>query len=97
MSASGLSSYQDELLEILAEELAELIQEKSKIFRFGLNNSSHHVKDKSHLECLIQEMGDVICMIEMVRSNLNISKEELEYAKQKKAEKVVKWMNNKRE
>jgi len=97
MSKSGLTPYQDELLEILAEECAEVIQEKSKIFRFGLDEASWNRNGKTHLECLEIEIGDVLAMIELVQqSGIGISSVRLEVAKQAKIEKVLNWMTHKK-
>ena len=98
MSQSGLTPYQDELLEILAEECAEVVQEKSKIFRFGLDKESWHIKGKTHAECLEQELGDVLAMIDLLLySGIGISKQGLDAAKEKKTEKVLNWMTHKKE
>lgn len=96
MSNSGLTPYQDELLEILVEECGEIIQEKSKIFRFGLHEESHHVRGSSHLACLTQELGDILCMIELLyEADIGITEEGLREATLKKREKVTKWMTHK--
>lgn len=88
-----MTDYQDELLTILTEECGETIQEICKIKRFGLNEKSHHVEDQTHLECLESEIGDLLAMIELVRlSGIGITVEGLEKAKQKKLDKVLKWM-----
>ncbi len=98
MSKSGLTPYQDECLEILAEECAEVIQEKSKIFRFGCNEYSHHNVALKHCEMLEHELGDLLAMIELVQqSGIGITAEGLELAKQKKIEKVLNWMIHKKE
>jgi len=98
MSQSGLTPYQDECLEILAEECAEVIQEKSKIIRFGCNELSHHDPSRLHAEMLEQEMGDVLAMIELVQlSGIGVTREGLEIAKQKKIAKVLQWMTHKKE
>ena len=95
MSKSGLNSYQDELLEILVEECAEITQEKSKIFRFGIDEQSHHVIGKSHRECLAQELGDMLGMIQLlVDSDIGITYNDVEEAARRKKEKVVKWMTH---
>ena len=47
----------DEILTILAEECAEVIQACSKIKRFGLG---------ANVEALAKELGDLQCMIELV-------------------------------
>lgn len=98
MSKSGLTPYQDECLEILAEECAEVIQEKSKIFRFGCNEYSHHNTEYKHAEMLEQELGDLLAMIDLVlQSGIGISLVGLEVAKQAKIEKVLNWMTHKKE
>ena len=98
MSRSGLTPYQDECLEILAEECAEVIQEKSKIFRFGCNEYSWHNTTLKHVEMLEQELGDLLAMIELVQqSDIGITTAGLELAKQKKLEKVRNWMTNKKD
>ena len=58
MSNSGLTKYQDECLEILAEECGEIVVEKSKIFRFGaMVESKIELAPGDKLECfnLIQK------------------------------------------
>lgn len=98
MSKSGLTPYQDECLEILVEECAEVIQEKSKIFRFGCSAISWHHPEKTHAECLETELGDLLAMIELVQlSGVGVSKAGLEIAKQAKLQKVLKWMSHKKE
>jgi hypothetical protein len=95
MSNSGLNLYQDELLEILVEECAEITQEKSKIFRFGIDEQSHHIIGKSHRECLAQELGDMVCLIDMViSSNIGITYDEVHRAAGEKRKKLKKWMTN---
>jgi hypothetical protein len=98
MSKSGLTPYQDECLEILVEECAEVIQEKSKIFRFGCNATSWHHPELLHSECLEVELGDLLAMIELVQlSGIGVSAAGMEAAKQKKLAKVLKWMSHKKE
>lgn len=88
-----MNNYQDELLTILMEECGETVQEICKIKRFGLDEMSHHIKDKTHRECLTQEMGDILAMIQMVvEGELGITHEALESAKNYKLNKVKKWM-----
>jgi NTP pyrophosphatase (non-canonical NTP hydrolase) len=97
-SRSGLTGYQDECLLILQEECGEAIQEICKIKRFGIVKESHHVDGQNHLQCLEQELGDLLAMIEMVRdSRMGITESGLQVAKKKKLEKVVKWMWNTKE
>jgi len=97
MSNSGLTPYQDELLEILAEECGEIVQEKSKIFRFGINEKSWHDTSKLHSECLAQEIGDFMAMVELlVDSDVGITYNDIQEAKERKKTKVPKWMTHKK-
>ena len=95
MSNSKLSLYQDELLEILAEECCEIGVEKSKIFRFGIDEESWHVRGKTHRECLAQELGDISCMIELlIESDIGITYNDIHEAKERKLKKIGKWMKH---
>ena len=97
MSRSRLTNYQDECLTILMEECGETIQEICKIQRFGIDEMSHHVKDMTHAQCLEQELGDLLAMVQMVmESDIGVTEVGLEVAKQKKLCKVTKWMNYKK-
>jgi hypothetical protein len=96
MSNSGLTPYQDELLVILQEECGEAVQEICKIFRFGIDEESHHVRGSSHLACLTAELGDILCMIELLyEADIGITEEGLREATLKKRDKVTKWMTHK--
>ena len=81
-----------EILDILQEECAEVIVEVSKCRRFGLD-SEHYKTGELHRAMLEQELGDVLCMIELLYMEGVISEEGLMAAKQKKEEKLRKWSN----
>jgi NTP pyrophosphatase (non-canonical NTP hydrolase) len=88
-----MNNYQDELLTILEEECGETVQEICKIRRFGLSEQSHHIKGMSHRQCLAQEMGDLLAMIQLItESDLGITADDVDAAKYRKLEKVKKWM-----
>ena len=71
-----------EALVITQEECAEVIQVISKIFRFGLDENDHRLED---------EIGDLLCMIELL-VNLGVVKQnKLDLAKRIKTEKLKKW------
>ena len=71
-----------ETLVILMEECGEVIQECSKILRFG-NDS-----DKLH-----KELGDLICMIKLTEDNLNLDfNKTFEYSSDK-YQKLKSWSN----
>ena len=77
-------------LEILAEECAEVIQMKSKITRFGIDD--YHPKNKMpNREAFEQEIGDVLAMIEILIGNGILTKKGLADAKQRKLDKLGKW------
>ena len=79
-------------LEILAEECAEVIQAKSKIIRFGINNY-HPDNEISNRTVLANELGDVLAMIDILIRNGLFTQDELDTAKQKKIEKLLTWYN----
>ena len=55
---------QEQILIITAEEAAEVIQEISKIFRFGIDEM--HKSGISHRAKLEEEIGDLLCMIDLL-------------------------------
>ena len=71
-----------EALVITQEECAEVIQVISKIFRFGLDENDHRLED---------EIGDLLCMIEILVNLGVIRSDKLDLAKRVKAEKLKKW------
>jgi len=77
---------EDEILLILQEELAELIQAISKIKRFGLDNNIEQFK---------QEMADVLTMLDLVFTYGVVphTKEEIKELIVKKQEKLKIYSN----
>jgi NTP pyrophosphatase (non-canonical NTP hydrolase) len=65
-----------EVMAILQEEAAEVIQAVSKINRFGLESSWQGVTNK---EALITEIGDVLAVIIILleQTDINITEEEV--------------------
>jgi NTP pyrophosphatase (non-canonical NTP hydrolase) len=61
---------------ILQEECAEVIQAVSKIYRFGMESEWQGVSNK---RALINELGDLMAMIEILvtQTDININEEEL--------------------
>ena len=68
---------------IAAEECAELTQVLMKIMRFGICDDN--------LDHLIQEMGDVTCMLELVREQFDIPENDITNAVIFKREKLRQW------
>ena len=79
-----------EVMDILQEECAEVIQAVSKISRFGIDNYKPG-KPKTNREHLEEELGDVLAMIDILIEYGVISEDHLEYAKAAKIEKLKKW------
>jgi NTP pyrophosphatase (non-canonical NTP hydrolase) len=80
----------NEVMSILQEECAEVIQAVSKINRFGMDNSKPgEVKtNRQHLE---EELGDLAAMITLLEMNGVISQFNIEKAKLAKFDKLKKW------
>ena len=82
-----------EIILILSEECAEVAKEVSKIMRFGPDQVKPG-KDKTNIEVLQEELGDLLAMIELlVDKNIGVTTEGLELAKKAKFEKLKKWSN----
>jgi hypothetical protein len=79
----------EEILIIAQEECAELIQEISKIRRFGLEST--HRDGQSHRLKLTQEAGDVLAMIELMKSHELFTDAELQAATEAKFHKLKTW------
>lgn len=79
-----------EILCITQEECSEVSQSVSKIFRFGW--SSVHpktgVNNKEHLE---EEIGDLLCMVDILTEKCIISDSKVNEARKAKREKLKKW------
>ena len=71
-----------EALVITQEECAEVIQVISKVFRFGLDENDHRLED---------EIGDLLCMIEILVNLGVVRSDKLDLAKRVKAEKLKRW------
>ena len=80
----------NEVMDILQEECAEVIQAVSKIRRFGMDNAKYGTSqtNRQHLE---EELGDVLAMIDILLINEVVSWGNLHKAKRAKIEKLKKW------
>lgn len=82
-----------EIILILSEECAEVAKEVSKIMRFGPDQIKPG-KDKTNIQVLEEELGDLLAMIELLTDkNVGVTVEGLEIAKKAKFEKLKKWSN----
>ena len=79
-----------EILLITQEECAEVTQAISKVFRFGMDDEYNGITNREHLE---EEVGDLLCMIELLVSSDMLDMVSVYKAKAAKLEKLKKWSN----
>ena len=77
-----------EILLIAQEECAEVIQAISKVFRFGMDAEYNSVTNREHLE---EEVGDLLCMIDLLIEHDIIGALWIEKAREAKREKLRQW------
>jgi NTP pyrophosphatase (non-canonical NTP hydrolase) len=87
-----MDSRTKEVMDILQEECAEVIQAVSKISRFGLDNIKPG-KPKTNREHLEEELGDLYAMINILQEMDIVSWNNIEAASNAKIEKLKKWSN----
>ena len=75
----------EELLVIFMEECAEATVEASKIIRFGRNDEE--------IGSLAKEVGDLVCMINLLEEYGMINKSQINQYALAKKEKLKKWSN----
>lgn len=78
----------EEILHITQEECAEVTQAISKVFRFGFSGNHNGISNKQSLE---EEIGDLECMLELLKQEFAIDREQVEVAKLRKATKLNTW------
>lgn len=79
-----------EALVILQEECAEVIQEVSKCFRFGMD-SVHYKTGLKHSSMLEMEIGDMLAMVDILIDQGVINRAGLELAAANKKIKLKEW------
>ena len=77
-----------EILLITQEECAEVTQAISKVFRFGMDDEYKGQTNREHLE---EEIGDLMCMIDLLIENGVISEAACLAAKAEKLNKLITW------
>ena len=85
-----MNNKEKEVMDILQEECAEVIQAVSKCSRFGIDNykPGKPLTNREHLE---EELGDLLAMVDIMREMGIVSSITLEVAKMAKIEKLKKW------
>jgi NTP pyrophosphatase (non-canonical NTP hydrolase) len=81
-----------EILDITQEECAEVIQAISKIRRFGWL-SKHPASNQTNRQHLEEEVGDLVCMFDLMRESGMIDWAEVIEHSDNKREKLKKWSN----
>lgn len=81
---------QEEIMLICQEECAEVTQAISKVFRFGIDGEHLGATNRERLE---EELGDLLCMIEMLTEEGIIDPNVVAKAAQAKRAKLAKWSN----
>jgi NTP pyrophosphatase (non-canonical NTP hydrolase) len=81
-----------DVMDILQEECAEVIQAVSKISRFGIDNFKPG-KPKTNREHLEEELGDMLAMIDIMLEINLVDIDKLEVAKKAKIVKLKQWSN----
>lgn len=80
-----------EILLILQEECAEVIQAISKCFRFGPDQCKPK-SDETNIQALEQELGDLLAMIELLTDQkAGVTDSGMKTAKHKKFLKLKRW------
>lgn len=87
-----MNSKIEEIMNIAQEECAEVIQMISKVRRFGID-TIHLKEGVPNRAMLTEEIGDLLCMVELLVEHNVITAQGLEAAKQAKFEKLKLWSN----
>ena len=83
-----MNDNQREILLIAQEECAEVTQAISKIFRFGLQSEHKGRSNQHHLE---EEMGDLLCMLQLIEEHDMVDWSRVSLAATRKREKLKEW------
>jgi NTP pyrophosphatase (non-canonical NTP hydrolase) len=81
---------QEEIMLICQEECAEVTQAISKVFRFGIDGLHNGKTNRDRLE---EELGDLLCMIDLLVEKEIVDYSALEDAKIRKLQKLQTWSN----
>ncbi len=88
-----LTKFSDEFqnLAILQEECNEIIHIGFKIRRFGFDNYHPKNPNKTNIDLLTQEIGDMLAIIDILKANGTIDEEEIILAKHRKIKKLEEY------
>jgi len=88
MKMKQINQAHQEILLITQEECAEVTQAISKVFRFGMDDTHNGETNREHLE---EEIGDLMCMIDLLIDNGIVSESAVMTAKAEKLNKLMTW------
>ena len=83
-----MNNVENEIMLICQEECAEVTQAISKVFRFGMDATRNGATNRDRLT---EEVGDLLCMIELMIERKILDAESVGRAGLKKREKLLKW------
>jgi NTP pyrophosphatase (non-canonical NTP hydrolase) len=86
----NMNNQEREVMNILSEECAEVIQAISKCHRFGIDNYKPG-KPKTNRQHLEEELGDLYAMINILQEMDVVSWTNIEQAAEAKREKLKQW------
>lgn len=81
---------QNEILDIMQEECGEVVQMISKCRRFGLDNKYGDNAETNRAR-LTEEVGDIMCMIQLMQEAGIVDIAEVMFAAGKKRVKLKEW------
>lgn len=90
MKMKQINESNQEILLITQEECAEVTQAISKVFRFGMEDTHKGISNREHLE---EELGDLMCMIDLIIDSGMVSESAVMTAKNEKMMKLQTWSN----
>lgn len=90
MKMSDVGAIDREVMLIAQEECAEVTQAISKVFRFGFDEEYNGKSNREHLE---EEIGDLLCMLQLMEEKKLIDWTHVSVYAQKKREKLKTWSN----
>jgi len=85
-----MNSKEKEIMLIAQEECAEVTQAISKCFRFGFDSE---YEAKTNRKRLTEELGDLLCMIELMMQLKIVNESAVYRASLEKRNKLERWSN----
>lgn len=85
-----MNKIETEIMDIAQEECAEVIQAISKVRRFSFDEVYNGKSNREHLE---EEIGDLVCMFQLMEEKGLIDWSHVSLYAQKKRDKLKTWSN----